>query len=381
MHRTTLWRRLTAWIAALAVAVAPARALVRLEDGKDQIFVTGTLAVGYNSNIFSSNGGSGDSTVTATLLAEYQRHAGLLGIDAHIGWQFGEFGKNTKQDFSNPSYSLEIEKKDGRTTGDVKLDFSRQSSSDTAANIRTESLNYGAQLDWAYKVIERYKLDGDFSYNLTQFQGDANLANLAVYSFAINMDYVYKPDRDVSAGYDYRESDTSQGSRATDNDFNVGINGLVLPGVSGSLKVGYDFRHTNALNGAPAEDFDDFTGSTSLKYGMAHHVTLTFEATKDFSITSTDVNTDSLTTRLTAEWAYNAKWSYATFIGYGETAFLGTLGADRQDEDFSWGLSANFLHNDHFKASLSYVFFENWSNDAASNFISNSLTLTLTSRW
>ena len=301
MHRTSLWRRWTAWIAALAVSVAPARALVRLEDGKDQIFVTGTLAMGYNSNIFSSNGGGGDTTTTATLLAEYQRRAGLLGLDAHVAWAFGKFGKNTAQDFSNPSYSLEIEKKVGRTTGDLKLDFARQSSSDSAANLRTQSVNYGAQLDWAYKVIERYSLAGDFSYNLNQFQGNTNLANLAVYSFAINMVYVYKPDRDLSAGYNYRLSETSLGSRSTDNDFNVGLNGLVLPGVDGSLKVGYDFRNTNALNGFPAAQFTDFTGSAALKYGMPHHVNLSFEATKDFSITSTDINTDSLTMRFTVD--------------------------------------------------------------------------------
>jgi hypothetical protein len=381
MHRIPPWRRLAGWIAALAVAVAPARALVRLEDGKDQIFVTGTLAMGYNSNIFSSNGGSGDSTVTASLEAQFQRHAGLLGIDATVGWTFGQFGKNTKQDFSNPSYDLKIEKGVGRTTGDLDLSFSRQSSSDTAANLRTESLNYGAVLDWAYKVIERYKLVGNFSYNLTQFQDAPTLANQAVYAAAINMDYVYKPDRDVTAGYDYRISDTSLGSRATDNDLNVGVNGEVFPKVSGSLKIGYDLRNTNAFNGIPAENFGSFTGATSLSYTMPHHVTLTLEATKDFAISSTDINTDSLTTRLTASWAYNAKWSYATFVGYGETDFLGVLGAGRRDYDYTWGLSANFLHNDHFKASLSYVFFENFSNQDAADFSSNSITLTLTSRW
>jgi len=139
MGQRTFWRWLTATTAALCLAATQGWALVRFDDGNDQIFVNTSLSVAYDSNIFASNGGSGDVLTTTSLSLEYTRRAGYIGINASAAWNLGRFDSNTGQDFSNPALHLELVKGSGRTTGTLTLDASRNSSADTTVNMRTDS--------------------------------------------------------------------------------------------------------------------------------------------------------------------------------------------------------------------------------------------------
>ncbi len=74
-------------------------------------------------------------------------------------------------------------------------------------------------------------------------------------------------------------------------------------------------------------------------------------------------------------------------MGGGETNFLGNNGRiypngpQRRDFNFTWNVGVNYTMNQHFKATLAYDSMRNWSNFSAAEFPSDSLTLTLTSRW
>ncbi len=148
INRLPFWRWLVGWVAAIFIATTPGHALLRFNDSHDQVFVTGTAVFGWDSNIFSSRVASADTTYNATLNVEYRRKAGYIGVDASIGWDFGRFEKITTENFANPHLSLEFSKQTGRTTYDLLFKAARQSSSDSAANIRTQSLNYSADLNW-----------------------------------------------------------------------------------------------------------------------------------------------------------------------------------------------------------------------------------------
>ena len=377
--------RLVGWLAALLMAVKPARALVRFNDGLDQIFVTGTAAYGYNSNIFSSKHGDGDFTTNYSLLVEYLRRDGYIGVNASVGWNLGRFSKFSSQNFADPTLSLEFDKDStGRLKGELQFSAARQSTADSAANIRTNSWNYAANLNWKYKVIERYTLSGGFGYGLTQYQPGRGLANLSSYVAKLDVYYNYSSERDLFAGYQLRLSDTSADARNTDSDFHVGVSGRIVSKLTGSLQLGYQFRTSDAQPGPPvipASSFNSISIQSSLNWAYSRRIKFVGQVKKDFSTTSTNVSTDATEANVQGEYSYNAKLSAFGTAGAGETQFLGALGAGRTDYNFSWGTGVNFTYNDHFKAVLAYAYLQNWSNVSDSNFESRSFTLTITSRW
>src|ERR1017187_4631788 len=94
-----LQHRLLTVAAVMATAVFPpsARALVSLEDGRDHLYIDGSVEIGYDSNVFAHahSGGSmlvegshryarsgGSMLVEGSLGAEFARRAGWIGVDA-----------------------------------------------------------------------------------------------------------------------------------------------------------------------------------------------------------------------------------------------------------------------------------------------------------
>ena len=374
-------RWLAVGIAALFLAATPGRALLRFNEGLDQVHVIGNASIGWNSNIFSSQTGSSDTTYNASLNLEYRRRAGYIGVNAGLGWDFGRFQKFTSENFANPHASLELTKDFGRTTGSLLLKAGRQSSTDSAANVRTESKSYEAELGWKYPVNDNYTFSGTFARSQLDYVNNVALVGLVSYLVSLDVFRAYSEERDYFGGYRLRLSDSTAGSSSTDHNFSLGVSGLVIPKVSGSLRVGYQLRQSHATATTPASTFQGISAASTVSYAPNRKLVFTGQLSKDFSTTSTDVSTDTVAANLNAGYSYNAKLSAFADIGGGLNRFLGALGAGRRDYYFSWGMGANWTYNDHLKVSLSYDWFRNWSNVARADFTSQGISLSLTSRW
>ena len=86
--------------------VSPAHALLRFNDGRDQVYVTAFVGAGYDSNVFtSSTGNNEDLIISGGAGIEYARKAGLIGVNASLGWSFGTFSTFSDEDFLNPAMS------------------------------------------------------------------------------------------------------------------------------------------------------------------------------------------------------------------------------------------------------------------------------------
>ena len=150
---------------AACVACPPARALVTLNDSHDHIFVSTSFGVSHDSNVFASNGSPGDYVYSTGVTADYSRRAGWIGVNASVAMSASRFGKVKNQNFSNPNYSLELTKQSGRTTGSFTLSGARESRADASVNLRTDSWNYNAGLNYKYPIIERFTLSGALGYS------------------------------------------------------------------------------------------------------------------------------------------------------------------------------------------------------------------------
>jgi hypothetical protein len=115
---------------------------------------------------------------------------------------------------------------------------------------------------------------------------------------------------------------------------------------------------------------------------------------KDFSTTATDTSVSTTSAGLDTSYDYNNHWTFALGGGWGDSRFLGekgrivvaagpppVLGPNRHDNYANWNWSAGYSLNEHFKATLTYAWFRNWSTLAFGDFTRTSWSLNLSSRW
>lgn len=356
----------------------PARALVNMNDGKNQIFVIGSASFAWDSNIFASNGSQGDYIYSASIGAEYLRRAGLITFNGSVFLDASQFGEYRSENFENPRFSAEFSKQSGRTTGALSLGAARQSRADTAANIRSESWVYDAGLHLKYPVIERYTLTGSLGYNRLDFVNNAFLVDLRTYSASLDLFYIYTSERDLVGGYRVRWGESSANTTFVDHAFTAGVSGKILPKVSGNARAGYQVRIPSGSN---EDSYRAFTASIGATWNATRRSNLRLQGSKDFSTTSTNVNVDGSSLDLDLQHAINSKFALYAGAGYGMNRFLGSPGQGRRDTFFTWNAGAGYTLNEHFKATLTYSYYRNWSNVAFSDFKRNSINLTLSSRF
>jgi len=378
----------------LSLACAPARALVALNDGHDRLYVTGSMAFGWDSNIFANSAAQSDHTVSTSVVAEYQRRAGWIGVNASIGLDASRYNVFTEENFANPHLSLELTKQTGRTTGSFTLNASRESHADAAVNLRTTSWNYAAGLNFKYPIVTIYTLSGQIGYSGVKYVTGV-FPELSTYSASANLIRIISSERDLSLGYRYRHSATSIDSTYDDHAFTVGLSGKLLRGINGTLSAGYQFRmpHGFTDQGKPQEPFSSWTASGSATYTVSKRMSLTGTISKDFSTTATDASVDNTTASLDLQYAYSSHWTASAGVNAGDSRFLGqagrnvistdplVLGAQRHDDFVSTEASIHFSLNDHLKIAATYTWFKNWSNLSFAEFVRNAYGLNVSSRW
>jgi Putative beta-barrel porin 2 len=378
MGLRTFWQWTLRSLALAQLSSLSAFALVRFNEGRDQIFVNASVSIGFDSNIFANSSNEGDIVTNSTFGLEYARRAGMISVNGRADWNLGSFASNSDSDFANPSLGLEFVKNSGRTTGSVTLGASRESQADPNIGQRTDSWNYNAGLNWKYPVIERYSLAGSFGYGLVDYSDNsAGLVDLNTYSASIDLFYAYTSQRDLFVGYRIRESDTSSNGSSTDHAFTAGVSGKILAKLNGTVRAGYQIRQESPSG----ETFGSINASASTTWTVNKRFTLTGTLTKDFSTTATDSSVDTLAFNLDAQYVLTNRWSLYTGFGVGYSDFLSGIDSGRHDYYFTWSTGISYSLNDHFKASLTYSYFQNWSNRTNSTFDRNSLTLNLSTRW
>jgi Putative beta-barrel porin 2 len=353
-------------------------ALVKFNDGRDQLFVNAGLSVGYDSNIFSARDAEGDIYTNTSIGMDYTRKAGLIGVSGSAGWNLGTFADNGESDFSNPNLTLDFSKDNGRTTGTLALASARKSEADPNVNLRTESWNHDLSLGWRYRVIERYTLSGAFSYGLADYvDNSSGLIDLETYAANIDLAYIYTSTRELFFGYRIRESDTSAGGNTTDHSLTGGVNGRILAKLNGSVRLGYQLRE-DAVTG---DIYGGTNGEVSLSWSATKRVSVSLSLVKDFSTTATDSSVDSTRLNLNTLYSLTRRWNLSATVGGGESVFFSGSDDGRDDRFLTATTGTTFTINGHFTAGLTYSHFKNRSNQANSAFDRHSVTLNLSTHW
>ncbi len=376
------------------LATQPAHALLRFNDGRDQVYVTAYVGAGYDSNVFARADSDGDVTFTGGAGVEYARKAGLIGVNASLGWHFGSFSTLSSEDFLNPYASLEFAKGSGRTTGSVQFNLQRESRPDPTVGLRTESWNYGVNLNLRYPVIERYSIAGNLGWSRLDYVDSGTLfSDLDTYTVGTDLFYSWRSDRDLFTGYRYRQSDAQFRSSSVDHSVYVGVSGRIVSKLSGSARVGWTQRTTSYPGSIPDETNDGLYASVSSTWPVTRKAAFTLTLSEDFNVTSTNFQTRNSSADLVGRFSHTAKFSSHASLGVGRTEFIsgyannatgpttGFNGVDRTDYYLTAGLGASYVFNNHFTLSANYGYYHNWSDFSASEFARHSVGITLSTRW
>ncbi len=382
-------------VLALSLIYSPVHALVSLNDGHDHVYVTGGVNMGWTSNLFANSEAKSDYSVSSSLLVEYQRRAGWIGVNASVGIDATSYNVFTEENFANPRFAAEFTKQTGRTTGSLTLSAARQSRADAAVNTRVTSWNFGAGVNARYPIVSIYTLTGSLSFSQAKYL-ESVFPDLSTYSASIDMIRLLSTERDLTLGYRYRLTEASVDSGYDDHSVNVGLTGKLIRGLNGSLRAGYQTRTPFGASptGRPESSYSSWTASGSATYALNKRANFTGTISKDFSTTATTASVDTTTAALDFQYAYSSRWSLTASASLGDSRFLGEsgrlvvsvgppllLGPQRHDTFLAFSASLNYSMNEHLRVTAAYNWFQNWSNEPFADFIRSGYSLSLSSRW
>jgi hypothetical protein len=373
-------------VTAVAASSPTASGLVSLEDGRDHLYVDGSVDFGYDSNVFANAQSGGSMVYKGSLGVEFARRAGWIGVNATASLEFARYGSFRNQDYVDPKITAELTKQTGRTTGSLTLSVQREDRADVTVNTRDVSWNYDAGINFQYPVIERYSISGSFDYNRADYLDQQLFTNLTTYTENLYLYYILNEQRDLFVDYRLRDSDLETGELDVDNALTIGVSGKVIGPFNGSLQAGYELRssHGGPDNG---EDFGDFTISGTATWNISRRMTLTANVSRDYSTTATAQSIESTSGGLTFQDSFTAKASATLYAGAGQNEFLGEEGilepSGVRRVDTFIDLSAAYFYtvNQHLKASVSYSYYRSHSTLAYADFPRDQFDFSLSSHW
>lgn len=361
----------------LALLTLPrAHALLNMNEGKDLLFVSGTYSIGLDTNVFTRAASTRSMTQSASIAIDYTRQAGLIGVAVSVSAASGRFESVRGQDFTDPSVSISLRKRYGRTTGSLSLSGRRASEPDPDAGERTRALAYNGALDLRYPVNDRYYITNGVRTTSKYYLNQAAFSDLQTYSDALAINYIYTSKLDLTGAYTFTVSDTSKSTKAYDHGLSIGASGSLLPKLSGGVNVGLQRRDSTSVLGGK-ETFNAFSSSTSLKWLFSRKLSFNAELSDDFSVTSTNISVNRATVGLHSAYSITSKYNLNTGVTYIASDFLGVEGDGRKDQMFMFSASVGLALTTHIRTSLSYAYTINESNAPGASFHRQTLTFSI----
>lgn len=372
-------------VMAAVITIPPARSLVSLEDGKDNLFIDGTVEMAYDSNVFTNARDQGSMEYEGTLAVNFTRRAGLIGVNATASVDFARFASFQNQDYVDPKVTVELTKESGRTTGSLTAAVQREDRADVDVNTRDVSWNYDAGLNIQYPVIERYSISGTLDYGRADYLDQTLFTNQDTYAASLYLYYILNDQRDFFVQYRERYTEEARGPSERDRALSAGVSGNVIGPFNGSLEVGYQIR--KPTSGPDAGGYDDLSASGKMTWNMNRRMNLTANVSRDFSTDAEAQSIDATEAGLTFQDSFTSKASATLTAATGENRFLGVDGliapGGRRRVDTYAEFSAAYFYtlNEHLKASINYVYYRNWSTLPFADFPRQEVILTLTTHW
>ena len=381
--------------AALGTA-AHAAPFLAIGDGAE-LFITGTLGVRADDNIFLAS--SGSKITTGSLKGQDAVKSDTIfdinpGVEITFGKDATMKGALTLVDaFANYSdnsgLNTQLFSGDFRVAYDdskLKLKFNtgyhelNQNTVDNTGLTRRNEFVIGGTGESEISQIASASLGANFNHTSYHRAGYGNSDDLNI---PVNFYYKWTPKTDLSLGYRYRDyKNTAAGAKdSTDNYFNIGARGEFSEKLTGTVTVGVTNR--NLSNGTTTTTSAFTKGSktlpgveASLTYKADEKTTIQLGATNDFGTSPQGQQQKNLTLNGAVSVAIDAQWSVNAGLSWRSIDYY-----TRTDDYIEGTIGAGYIINSWVKLNAGYTYRKNSSDLATSEFKGNVFSLAASLRY
>jgi hypothetical protein len=330
-------------------------------DGAE-LFLTGTLGVRADDNIFLARNADSDLIfdITPGVDITFGKNAQLKG-SLTLADSFSNYSDNSKLNTQLFSGAFKSNYDDGK----LKLGFNvsytelNQNSVDIRGLTRRDVFNVGGNTE--VEVSQMTKVGAGVTFNHENYKR-RNYTDSDSLEVPLNFFYKWTEKTDLSVGYRYRDYRVDLGSDSTDHFFNVGARGEFSPKLKGRFAIGLNTRKLDRGGDDTQLGIDsgftyEISPKTNFDFGVANDFGTSPQGQqqKNFTMNGT------VSTQLSQEWRMSVGLNYRS-IDYGT----------RTDDYLEGTISGTYTVNANVSIVGGYVY-RNYSSDLAANEFKNNV--------
>lgn len=353
-----------ALLSASLAAGSSAAPFMAIGDGAE-VFITGTLGVRSDDNIFMAKKAESDLIfdinpgIDLTFGKDSQLKGSLTIVDSFANYSDNS-GLNTQLLAANFTSKYD--------DGKMKLGFNagynelNQNSVDVRGLTRRDVFSAGANAEVEVSQITSIGAGVQFNHENYKRRGYTDSDSITV---PIDFFYKWTPKTDLSVGYRYRDYKVDLGSDSTDHFFNVGVRGEISPLLTGKIAVGLNQRKLDR-----GGDDNQLGLDANLTYELTPKTSLTFGANNDFGTSPQGQQQKNfslnggVSSKISEEWSVNAGLNFKA-TDYGT----------RTDDFYELTLGTTYTVNANVRIVGGYTYRTYTSDIKTSEFENNVFTV------
>ena len=367
-----------ALIIATVSTAANAAPFLAIGDGAE-LFVTGTLGVRADDNIYLQSTATSDTIFDINPGVEivFGKNAALKGSLTLVD-SFSNYSDNSKLNTNLFSGDFASNYDDAK----LKLSFNlgyhelNQNTVDArAAGILLRHDDFVTGAKGEVEVSQITSVGAGVNFTHVNYH-PAGYGDTDEFSVPLNFYYKWTSKMDLSVGYRYRDFQTTVGSDSVDHFFSIGARGEFSPKLTGTLAIGYSERKIAAskLTKSASETLPGF--DASLSYEISPKTTLTLGASNDFGTAPQGQQQKNLSfnggisSKVSSEWMLSASLMYRAIDYY-----------TRTDDYLEGTLGATYIVNQNVKITGGYSYKNNASDLKGAEFTGNIFSISASLRY
>ena len=356
---------------ALTISTGAAAApFLAIGDGAE-LFLTGTLGVRADDNIYLTNSGLDDVIFDINPGVElvFGQNSTTQG-SLRIVESFANYSDNDNLNTSLSAVNFSTRFDDGKSKLNVNAGFSQQNQNTYDVRGLTRRDASSAGFNGEISLTEKSSLGLGGAYRRTDYKR-GGYSDLTTFTIPINYYYELSPKFDLSLGLRYRDTKSQLGLDSKDYAYRIGFRGEFTPKVNGSLQVGFGTRKIDSRDN---ESLMDLEGAVN--FLLSEKTTFQVNLSNDFGDSASGAQQKSFSLGGTVITKASEEWSVRTGLTYRKLDFY-----TRTDDFFEFTLGADYTVSTNVTIQAAYAYRKFETKLAGSSFKNNVFSLAANFRY
>jgi len=343
---------------------ANAAPFLAIGDGAE-LFVTGTLGVRSDDNIFLSNKETSDTIfdINPGVEITFGKNAALKGSLSLVD-SFANYSDNSKLNTNLFSGDFLV----GYDDAKLKMKFNtgyhelNQNTVDNRGLTRRDEFVIGGSAEVEVSQITSVGAGINFNHTNNKRKGYGDTDELTI---PVNFYYKWTPKMDLSLGYQYRDFQTNVGLDSKDHFFNVGARGEFTEKLTGQVRIGVNNRKFSVGSDETLPGID-----ASVTYAITPKTSLQLGASNDFGTAPQGQQQKNLAFNGSITTKFDEQWSLVAGLGNRSIDYYKDK-KPRTDENLTGNLGVTYIVNTYVKITATYNYGKNDSDLVSAAYTNN----------